>query len=391
MKQKQKNNWVALSFIFLLMVLAAVTENTKGIFIPVFKQEFGVNDTQIGNLLILTAAAYMIMTFIGGTLSEKFGQKNVFIFGLVVIIGSLLLLSRANSFAMLVIGISLSSAGLGLNAIASNTVIPVIVLSFQTIIMNVLHFCYGLGSTLGQRVFGVLTEQGVNWRTLYIYVAIIYSLVLISFLFVKIPKPKTAEQESTMSMKEIFSDKLVVFYMLALGFYVFAEQATGNWFVNYMGKTFSYGSQKASFYVSLFFGLYAIGRLLGGFVVEKFGYFNVLKNSMLAGAALYLLGIFLGERGMIVISISGLFFSIIFPTTVLTISQVFTEKSAYITGLIVTAAMFITMILNWTIGILNDTIGVGSAFFLIPASAIISTLCLIYIDINTKSVLVTEN
>lgn len=391
MEQKQKNNWLALSFIFLLMVLAAVTENTKGIFIPVFKQEFGVNDIQIGNLLILTSAAYMIMTFIGGTLSEKFGQKKVFIFGLIIIISSLLLLSRANSFTMLILGISLSSAGLGLNAIASNTVIPVIVLSFQTIIMNVLHFCYGLGSTLGQRIFGVLTGQGVNWRTLYISVAIIYSLVLIAFLFIKIPKPKVAAQESTMSIKEIFSDKLVVFYMLALGFYVFAEQATGNWFVNYMSKTFNYGSQKASFYVSLFFGLYAIGRLLGGFVVEKFGYFNVLKKSMLAGAALYLVGILLGQRGMIIISVAGLFFSIIFPTTVLTISQVFTEKSAYITGIIVTAAMCITMILNWIIGMLNDTIGVGAAFFIIPASAIISTLCLIYIDINTKSILAIEN
>ena len=77
----KKQNYVALAFLFIMMILAAIVENTKGIFIPVFKQEFGVNDNTISNLLISTSAAYMVLTFIGGMLCEKFGQKKVFLAG----------------------------------------------------------------------------------------------------------------------------------------------------------------------------------------------------------------------------------------------------------------------------------------------------------------------
>ncbi len=43
----KKQNYVALAFLFIMMILATIVENTKGIFIPVFKQEFGVNDNTI--------------------------------------------------------------------------------------------------------------------------------------------------------------------------------------------------------------------------------------------------------------------------------------------------------------------------------------------------------
>ena len=92
----KKQNYVALAFLFIMMILAAIVENTKGIFIPVFKQEFGVNDNTISNLLISTSAAYMVLTFIGGMLCEKFGQKKVFLAGLMVIFLSLIFLSFTN-------------------------------------------------------------------------------------------------------------------------------------------------------------------------------------------------------------------------------------------------------------------------------------------------------
>lgn len=49
---------------------------------------------------------------------------------------------------------------------------------------------------------------------------------------------------------------------------------------------------------------------------------------------------------MVIISVSGLFFSITFPTTVLTISKVFDKNVAYITGIVITSASLVGMILN---------------------------------------------
>ena len=81
----KKQRWITLGFLFMMMILAAIVENTRGIFVPSFKQEFGVNDNLISNLFILSSAAYMVLTFIGGTLCEKIGQKVSFISGLATI------------------------------------------------------------------------------------------------------------------------------------------------------------------------------------------------------------------------------------------------------------------------------------------------------------------
>ena len=120
-----------------MMILAAIVENTKGIFIPVFKQEFGVNDNTISNLLISTSAAYMVLTFIGGMLCEKFGQKKVFLAGLMVIFLSLIFLSFTKNYLMLYTGMVISSAGIAMVAISCNTVLPILALTAQNVIMNV--------------------------------------------------------------------------------------------------------------------------------------------------------------------------------------------------------------------------------------------------------------
>ena len=91
---------------------------------------------------------------------------------------------------------------------------------------------------------------------------------------------------------------------------------------------------------------------------------------------------------MVIISLSGLFFSITFPTTVLSISKVFDKHVAYITGIVITAASLVGMILNKAIGLLNESIGPDKAFYIIPASAILSAILMFYLYVNTKKKLV---
>lgn len=382
---RKKQNYIALAFLFIMMILAAIVENTKGIFIPVFKQEFGVNDNTISNMLISTSAAYMVLTFIGGTLCEKIGQKKVFLIGLMVIALSLVFLSFTKNYLMLYTGMVVSSAGIAMVAISCNTILPIIALTAQNVIMNVMHACYGLGSSIGQGLFGALTSRGVDWRTIYLFVGIIYLVVFICFIFVRIPRTEIVKKEEKLSLKEALGNKLIVAYMLALGLYVFTEQGISNWFVNYMKFGYDINEQKAGIYLSLFFAIFTIGRLFGGFVVEKRGYFNILYKTLLIGSILCIIGLLLGGNGMVIISLSGLFFSITFPTTVLSISKVFDKHIAYITGIVITAASLVGMILNKAIGILNGSIGVDKAFYIIPASAILSAALMFYLYVNTKN------
>lgn len=83
----------------------------------------------------------------------------------------------------------------------------------------------------------------------------------------------------------------------------------------------------------------------------------------------------LKEQGVLLISISGLFLSITFPTMLTSVSKVFKELGAYATGIVVTGASSINMILNIVVGYFNEymkrilqseTRGIYYAYYLIP-------------------------
>lgn len=390
---KKQKNWTAIIFIFVIMAMIAVVDNTKGIFVPAFKREFGVDDNSISNMFIMSSAAYMLFSYIGGILSEKMGQKKVYILGVLLNIVSLLLLSAAKTFTMLLIGIGLSSGGVALVAIASNTIIPIIVITAQAVIMNMMHFCFAMGSSVGQVIFGNLSAAGIGWRKIYFYVAIIYVILLIVFVFLKIPVVHIKEyrEKQKNSYKITFKNPLIIIYMFAIGFYCFAESGIASWFVNYITSGFNLSEGVAANYTAVFFAIFAIGRLFGGFIVRKFGYFNTIFISLTMAGVLLFIGIWLGQSGLVIISISGLFFAITFPTTILTISKVFKGNGVYVTGIIVTANSFIIMILNKVMGVLSDYIGAKESFYMIPIAIMFSAILMFTLYRRTKGILINEN
>jgi fucose permease len=385
---RNKTYILPIIFIFIMMILAAAAENVRGVFIPLFKDNFSINDTEIGVMLTVSSMGYLLFTYIGGILCEKIGQKNVFSAGFAALILSLAGLWASKGYIIFLFSMFILNMGLALISIAINTIIPVLFISFQAVLMNLTHFCYGLGSTIVQRISGVLLFNGVGWRSIYLAEAGLFLLVFLFFLPIKIPNTHKIKVDSqdTPRKSELLKNKLVYFYMFGLGSYVFAEMGTASWFVNFIERIYDYDKSRSSFYLALFFGLLTVGRLIGGFVAERLGYLRTVLISLVIAAVLFVAGINLGEAGLVIISLSGLFFAVTFPTVIVTISKVFKEQGAYATGIIVTASSAINMILNMIMGYLNDKIGVYNAFYLIPAGLVASILFVFAVYRNTKSI-----
>lgn len=365
-------------------MLVAVCDSTRGIFIPIFKNEFSVNNTKIGLMITISTLGYTLFSYLGGILCEKKGQKRVYSTGLLIICTSFLLLSFTPNYIFLVIIMFLINGGQAFLAISTNTIIPIIFISFQAIIMNLAHFNYGIGLALSQRVSGILLYRGITWRRIYIYLSIITLIIYILLFFINIPEVNKSKDDNKLKWKEIFKDKLLYFYIFGLGFYAFSEIATGNWFVNLMENGYKYNKNQSSYYIFIFSSLFALGRLLGGFLVEKFNYIKAVCTSLTIALIMYTAGITLGQKGLILISVSGIFFSIVYPTVVLTISKTYTSNSSYVTGIVVTLSSFVNMVVNFFIGYLNDLIGIYKAYYLIPISLFISLMFMLLIYRNVK-------
>ena len=237
----------------------------------------------------------------------------------------------------------------------------------------------------GQAIGGILMSKGFTWRNIYFGISILFIILLIAFTFIKVPNTHKYSEGNKINKLDVLKNKVIYFYVFALGFYVFAEVATLSWLVNYIKDNYKYNSSRSAFYSVMFLVIFSIGRLVGGFVVEKLGYLKTTMGSLMIAVCLFTLGLVIGEKGLIIISVSGLFFAITFPTLVLTISKVFKQNTSYITGVIVTLTSSVNMLLNLVIGKLNDTVGTYFAFYMIPISLIISIIFIYLIYINTKS------
>jgi len=82
------------------MAAIAIVDNTKGIFIPVFKETFNVNNTSMGMMLSVCSLGYILFTYVGGLFCEKIGQRNVIYIGLISIIISVLIVAASKFYGM---------------------------------------------------------------------------------------------------------------------------------------------------------------------------------------------------------------------------------------------------------------------------------------------------
>lgn len=381
---KKGNNKITIIFIFILMTIISIADNVRGVAIPIFMKEFNINDTNIAIMLTVSSIGYILFTYIGGTLCEKIGQRKVYFVSLIITIISLLLLYMTKNFYMLLLNMFLFNVGISLVSIATNTIVPVLFLSFQGILMNLTHFCYGLGATISQRVSGIMIYNGIPWREIYLILALIFILYSILFCFISIPKAQICSKSEHGMKKNIYKNKLLYLYMITLGFYVFSESGTLNWFTNLMEKSYGFNTNKSSLYLSLFFGMFTFGRLVAGFIVEKFGYINTVARFLAIALVLYLTGLVLKDKGVIIIGLAGFFMAATFATIVTTVSKVFKEHASYATGVIITAASTISMVLNAVIGKLNVTLGVYNSYYLIPICLLITATFAAILNRNTK-------
>ena len=206
-------------------------------------------------------------------------------------------------------------------------------------------------------------------------------MLYVVFFFIKFPSPHLEGRRDgkPLGFKEIIKNKLVILYIVSIGFYVFSEVGVANWFSNYLITTYEFNKDKSSYYLAVFFGIFAFGRLMGGFIVERIGHFKALIAFIITALVLFILGLLGGRNFIYLISISGFFFSIVFPTLLLTINEVFQGNASCVLGTIMTFASSINMVLNLLLGISNDYIGPSKSFFIIPVSLFISLMALLLI------------
>ncbi len=363
-----------LLLVTLAMISFAMIDNVRGIFVPTFKTTYTLTNTGIGWVLLISTFAYTLASFLAGKLITKYSQKSVLMAGTLLSTLGILSIVLIDSRFGFVLALILMNTGIAFSGLAINTTIPKLKVKNHAFLMNFVHFLYGVGATFTQRTGGYLLS--INWSFKTIYLSIMVFYVLVFFIAGLTPMPSEHTEARTDKKFSKAQWRILWLMSIGLGLYVAAELQTGNWMVNYGVNAYGLTENAISRFTAAFFFVFSIGRLVGGFPANKFGYLKSVTYSIAIASVLYTLGLLLNTKGLWLISASGIFFSIAYPTGLLSLKLFFEDTISKAAGVVVTLSSAVNMVFGLLIGRLADLIGIRYAMFSIPLALFFCALLL---------------
>ena len=387
-----------------LFFMWAVITNINDILIPHLKKACELTDFQSSLVQFAFFIAYFLMSIPSGFIINKMGYKGGMILGLMVMVaGALLFIPAALSlnYALFLIALFVLGSGVTLLQVAANPYVTLLGKpETSSTRLNLAQAFNSLGATLGPYVGGALILSGVEysvseWASLseaqqmqfrlkeaasvIVPFSGIAAALLVLALVIYFSKLPIIETKTESGKKEALSGTAWKFSHLTLGvlaifLYVGAEVSIGSFLIRFAGmpEIANLKDIDAKIYPSMYMLGAMIGRFIGSALLTKVSPSKAVAFNACAAAFLLIVGIFTkGYTALIVVTLVGLFNSIMFPT-------IFTLGVAGLGRFTKQGASFLIMAIVGG-GIIPPLMGLVSGVKGIQFAFIVPISCYIYI------------
>ena len=361
------------AIIYATMFLFGFTENIKGVAFPLIKHEFNVAYSSQGGLVSATWFGYVTFCLVATLFLQRFGLKKSMIAGYVLVCAGALATLVSPTFLVVSMTLLLVNTGFGFFEVGSNAMAAVVFTGRTALMMNLMHFFYGFGAIVGPKAAGILTESlHLSWRQVYGATLVPVIAVLTMVFLTKFAstggeasqgsanKAGTSEREapSALTLSGALKSHAMWVFAVTLGFMEVVEFGAANWGGLYLQDVYGLNPRTvgASF-VSLFYVLFTLARLFGGWAIERTGYVKSLTFSVLSTMLLFVIGFGLGRNGIWVLPATGLFIGIMWPTLMAVAMKAFGRDAPMMTSAIITVSGAINGLLQLVIGYTNHLAG----------------------------------
>jgi len=362
---KKHGTIVLFLILFGTMLIIGYVENIKGVSLPLIKTEFGISYEQQGIMVSLISLCFVVFCFVGGIIVGSFGAKRSLIAGFTALTAGIVLIAippllKLPGFlslgALFIITASFGLLELSINALAARAFTVK-----AALLMNLLHFFYGAGSSISPRIAGSIASH-TNWRNIYLLALPIVLILFIPSVFQRfsLEKKSGAPGEETKGPGFFTAAKnpMALFFSLVLGLMVAVEMSSINWAGLYFQDVYNLDPKSSgAVFISNFFIFFTISRLVSGFAIEKIGYMRSLIICSAATFFIFLLGFILGEKGIYVLPFSGFFIALFWPTLLAVALGYFREDAPVMLSVIIVSSGAINSLMQFLIGLVNRIIG----------------------------------
>lgn len=304
---------------YMMFMMFAMTTDAVGVIIPEIIREFDLSMTAAGAFHYGPMAAIAISGIGLGFLADKFGRKATIIAGLVLFAVACGLFALGHSFSFFLVLLIMSGLAIGVFKTGALALIGDISDSTKshTKTMNLAEGFFGVGAIIGPFLVTLLLTSGVSWKFLYVIAGGICVLLCVIASRVDYPKTMTKSSEPVNLGRTLKMLK----NPFALGFssviicYVAAEAAIYVWMPTLLAEYTGSFAWAATWSLSIFFALRALGRFLAVWVLNKISW--ELAMLLFSGAICfcYITSMVAGlDVAVFLLPLSGLFMSMIYPT-----------------------------------------------------------------------------
>lgn len=368
------NRIIVLINFIIIMVALGMNDALKGIFAPIFEQHFHLSTAQLSVIVTVSYIGNLFFMLFGGRFVDKYKRKTISISVMLLWISSLILFLVTDNYYCLLIGMFL---GLGASTLMNTTInimIPAIFTTTPGLIVNIVYFTQGIGTSGSQKLIGNFANGFESWKYVNLFLLILGMISVILLLLTPMPEEKKEKKASDnkISYSEVVKNPAFIYLICIFGFYFIAEHGVLNWLITYSNKQLGFSISQSSTYLSIFFGGITVGRLIFAPVVQKLGVLKSIELYGVIGTALYIVGMLLGKNTIMLLSLSGFVLSIIYPTLVLLIRQFYEVKMiATATGTVISIATLFDIGFNAVFGKLVDSIGFSKSILILPISMLL--------------------
>jgi fucose permease len=311
----QKNiKWLT----YLMFMMFAMTTDAVGVIIPEVMKEFNLSMTAAGLLHYGPMTAIALAGIFLGFLADKIGRKKTIIVGLALFAVNSYLFLLGNTFGFFLVLLIISGAAIGIFKTGALALIGDMSKSTNdhTSTMNVVEGFFGIGAIIGPFLVSYFLIRNVEWKWLYVVAATLCVVLIIIAFFAKYPDTKKSAEEPINIKRTLtmVKDRYAFGFSMAAFLYVAVEAAIYVWMPTLIAGYDGSFMFIALYALPIFFVLRAGGRFLGAWMMSKFDWTVVMSISSFAIFLCYVLS-FLNETARVVLlPLSGLFMSVIYPT-----------------------------------------------------------------------------
>ena len=252
--------------------------------LPIYLQELGANDFQVGFSYTLIALSYTLMQFLGGILSDHFGRKVLIVFPSFAFPFLYFLAGNASNWVTLILFLAIANS---LSALQFPSFYAMIAESVPKIkrgkAYSIFELFVVLGITIGPAIGMVLISQ-VEIRYLFYFNSFVtFFCAIARVLWLKeTHHHHRAKIDKNDSFKKLFNKKMLLIVAALSSLFLLFNLTTNGPFISlYANEIMHFSKSKINMFFALGGFAAVIYSIWGGKIIEKWGSKKMLSSSAL--------------------------------------------------------------------------------------------------------------